>query len=1016
MSKFAPIHIISGYSFLRSGLTMKRIQSAMKDNDYFGYGLTDEYVMHGWPSFVHIVKEANKPYALGLSVMANDNALVFYAKNEEGYINLINISLAHQKDELTLDYIKEHNNGLICVIETNYGKFKENFSSITSVTTLFTKYLLEIANIFKDNFYLGIEVTSREEIKYANKVREFAKEYTYECVALPRIQYLKKDDAIILRIVDAIQNNEKIEIKKEVGQNYFMNEKDYHKIYNEKEIDNTNVIIKNCSFELLKPRGSILHFPCDNSDALLKEKTYKALNEMSLSGDNRYTSRLDYELSVIQSMGYSDYFLLVQDYVLWAKNNGILVGPGRGSAAGSLISYLLNISEVDPLEFDLQFERFLNPNRVTLPDIDVDFMDIRRDEVVQYMRDKYGSHKVSNIVTYQTIKAKQAIRDIGRVYNIPDHFITLLSKTLKKDKDDKLTLGQHYKLNQEFKDLCDKDEYLKDIVSLAGKIEGLPRQTSVHAAGILLNDVDMEKALPVSIDFSDNYISQYEGKYLEEFGFLKMDFLGIRNLTTINYCVDLINLHYPDIHLDKYHIPYDSKEVFDLIKSGQVIGLFQIDTAVMKKGIKQLKPNCFNDVVALLALNRPGPMAYLPTYAKRRDGVEKVTYLSDDLKDILSLTYGIIVYQEQINQIATKIAGMSPSEADTFRRAISKKDKNVIASNKEKFIKGCVANKYDEKVAIDIFNHIAKFAEYGFNKSHSVAYAMFTCRMAWLKANYPLEFCSAILQTGTSSETKINDYISEMKKRNISILSPSINSSSLLFDVHNNSLLFPFSGIRGLNSLMAENIISERKKGPFTDFFNFVVRMYPHKINEAQILALINSGALDELYSSRASMRMSVKTALQYAELSYSEDGQMNIGISAIVPPSMNEDVDKPIDNLNYEYDALGVMISSNPLDYKKEELNKRGVKLINEASRTSIVKVAGVIKEVRTINTKKGEQMAVIKVFDQSGDLSVTIFPRVYSQAKGYIIKNNILIITGRFDQNEDNQFIADSIETLGE
>ena len=1011
MSKFAPIHIISGYSLLKSGLTMDRIEKAMKAGDYFGYGLTDEYVMSGLPPFVHLCEKYQKPYVLGMSLIIENEYIVVYAKNDEGYQNLINISLAHQKEELTLSFLKENSRGLIGVLETSYGHFSEVFSSLEKVDTSFTKYLLDLSKIFLDNFYLGIEVTNKDGVKYANKIRKFADEYTYECVALPRVRYLKKDDAIVLDIVEAIDKGEHLDKKSEVGQEYFLEEKDYHKIYSEKEIENTNQIIKASALEFYKNRGTMLRYIEGDSNQQLKDMTYFNLSKLNLDKEQKYIDRLQYELDIIQTIGYSDYFLLVQDYVNWAKSNGILVGAGRGSAAGSLVSYLLNINEVDPLLYDLQFERFLNPNRTSMPDIDVDFMDTRRDEVVQYMRDKFGNHRVSNIVSFQTIGAKQALRDIGRVYQIPEMDISMLCKSLK---DDKSTLGQNYRTSEAFKKHCE-DEYLRGIVSLAGKIEGLPRQSSLHAAGILLNNIDMENAMPVSIDLNDNYVSQYEGKYLEEQGFLKMDFLGIRNLTTIDYCVKLINAHYPSVNLDCYHIPFDTEEVFKLIRSGQVIGLFQIETPVMKKGIQIIKPTNFNDVVALLALNRPGPMAFMSSYAKRRDGKERITYISEDLKEILSSTYGIIVYQEQINQIATKIAGMTPGEADLFRRAISKKDKRVLESQKDIFIKGCISKGYSEKIALEIFNHIAKFADYGFNKSHSVAYAMITCRMAWLKANYPLEFYSAVLQTGSSSETKFGEYISEMRKRQIKILPPSINKSGFVFDVQDDGLLFPLSAIHGLNTLCLTNILSEREKGQFTDFFNFVSRMYPYKINENQILALINAGALDELYNSRASTRLTVKSALQYAELNYSEDGQMNLGISAIAPPMMNIEEDKPMDNLNLEYDSLGIMLSSNPLDYKGEQLKKLGVSQINEANRFKSTKIAGVIKDIRRIKTKKGDQMAVVKVYDQTGDLDVTIFPKVYDITKGYLIKNSIIIITGRFDnQREEEQFIADNIEIL--
>lgn len=989
---------------------MKKIESALKNNDYFGYGLTDENVLYGLPSFDELMNKNHLPFILGMSMILEENEYVLYIVNEEGYKNIIAISYAINHEELTASFLKEHSEGLIGVLETNRGKFKELFLSLDKVDTSFNRYLLEISELFK-TFYLGIEVTSKEEVNYANKIRKFANEYTYELVALPRIRYMKKEDAIAVDIVKSIQINDTLDKKNNIGQEYFLKEIDYHKIYTNTEIDNTNKIISLNEFSLHKTRGEMLHYPCENSDDELRKKAYDKLKLLSLDNNEIYNTRLDYELSVISKMGYSNYFLIVQDYISWARNNDILVGPGRGSAAGCLVGYLLGISEIDPLQYDLQFERFLNPNRTTMPDIDVDFMDNRRDEVIQYLRNKYGSSRVSNILAIQTIGAKQSLRDIGRIYKIPERHISLLCKNITGID---MTLGQAYKYNPEFKKLCDSDVYFKEIVSLAGKIEGLPRQSSIHASGVILNNVDLKEVVPVSTDLDDNYITQYEGKYLEEQGFLKMDFLGNRNLTTIHYCAQLIKKNHPEDNFNVNDIPYDRKEIFSLIRSGQTIGLFQINTPTMQKAIKIVQPSNFDDVVALLALNRPATMSYLKNYADRRDGKEKVNYLSEDLKEILSPTYGIIIYQEQVNKIATKVAGMDPGSADMFRRAISKKDKDIIESNKKTFIEGCLKNGYNEKTALDMFNHVLKFAEYGFNKSHSVVYSVITCRMAYLKAHYPLEFYSAILQTGTTNELKFSDYISEMKKRNIKMRLPSINHSSLLFEVKDDGLLFPFSSIRGLNAIMAANIIEERKNGLFTDFFNFVCRLYPYKINEAQIVSLINSGALDELYNSRQSMRITTKSALQYAELTYSTDGQMSIGISSIAPPKMNEETDRPMDNLLYEYDTIGVMLSANPLEFKKEQLDKLKVKSIKDIEGLYNTTIAGVIKNVKNIKTKKNEQMAVVTIFDSSDEINVTVFPRLFDTVKGYLIRNNIIVIKGRLDRNDPNSFIADTLEKL--
>ena len=1010
--KFAPLHITSGYSFLKSGLTMERIKKAMTSNDYFGMGLTDLGVMYGVPEFISTMESVNKPYVIGLDVSINRDSLSLYAMNEMGYHHLVNINTAIQKEELSLDVIKDNSLGILAVIETNHGAFKENFTTLEEKE--FARYLIDYAKIFKDDFYLGMEVTSKEEVAYANKVRKFADKYTYPCVAFPRIKYLKKDDAIVLYIVEAIANDEKLEIKQASGQEYFMKEADYGKIYSQVEMENSINIIKKSSFNYHQKRGEMLHYGVEDSVSYLKDKCYKALKKKNLE-DEEHKYRLDYELDIIISMGYADYFLIVSDYVNWSKKNDVLVGPGRGSAAGSLVSYLLNITEVDPLDYGLQFERFLNPFRKSMPDIDVDFMDEKRDLVVEYMREKYGKERVANIVTFQTILAKQALRDIGRVYDIPIRHIDLLSKRLT-NKD--LDLRGSYKNLPEFRNLVDSDKYFLEIVSLASKIENLPRQSGMHAAGIILNNFPLSGAIPVSIDFNDNYISQYEMGYLEEQGFLKMDFLGLRNLTTIAKCVHLINLSHPEDLLTCHNIPFDKPEIYELICSGMNMGLFQIETQAMAKNIKVLQPNCFNDVVALLALGRPGPMQFIPNYARRKAGKEAIDYMVPELEPVLKETYGIIVYQEQINQIATVMAGFSAGEADIFRRAVSKKDKEQLIQLESDFIKGSMAKGHDEKTSKLVFDNILRFADYGFNKSHSVVYSIIATRMAYLKAHYPLEFYAAILETSSSTDdNKFNEYVTEMKKRGIKMLPPSVNTSSNQFIIDNNALRYPLTSISGINEMFYSKLKQERDaNGPYKDFFAFITRMYPYKITEVQMLKLIDAGAFDEFYPSRASMRVSLKSAMQYAELSYDENGQLSIGISKILPPSMIKANDDPLENLDKEYEILGIMLSDHPLKYKRDLLNQRGIIPLHDAeNQKGNIAVCGIIKTRKVIKTKKGSNMAYIKLFDETGELEITVFPTLFQQSITLLDRNTTIIAKGHFEKRLDEiSFLADSISPL--
>ena len=1012
MNNFVPLRIVSCYSFLQSGLTMEKIQTGVSKNEYFAMGLCDKGVLFGVPSFVKASEAISKPYVIGLEISVNEDVLCVYAINENGYHHLMELSTAIQKEELTFELFKEKTSGLVGIIETIGGKFRQLF---IEQDKSFTHYLANYSKLFKDGFYLGIEVTKKEDVAYANSIRKFANEYTYDCIAFPKIRYQKKDDAIVLKIAEAIANEETLTEKKLDGQEYFMTITNYEKIYTKAEINNTKALVEKSSFDFHNKRGEQLHYPVSNSEDTLKENCFNKLKELSLDKDEQYISRLNYELETIISMGYANYFLVVQDYVSYAKSHGILVGAGRGSASGSLVSYLLDITQIDPLKYGLQFERFLNPFRKTMPDIDIDFMDIRRDEVIDYMREKYGNNRVANIVTFQTIQAKQSLRDIGRVYNFKINHIDLLSKRLTRNN---LSLRESYKTLPEFRSLVDSDKYFLEIVSLASKIEGLIRQSGLHAAGIILNDSPLENALPIMVDFNGHYISQYEMGCLEEQGFLKMDFLGLRNLTTIARCVDLVNEHYPDAKLDKQNLPFEGKEVFDLISSGQTMGVFQIESSGMRHAISILKPNCFDDVVALLALFRPGPMDSIKTYANRKMGKAPITYDDESLEPVLKSTYGVLIYQEQINQIATTFAGYSMGEADMFRRVVSKKKKEEMASNKDIFIKRSIENGRDEKTATKVFGLIEKFANYGFNKSHSVGYSMIACSMAYLKAHYPLEFYAAILETSSSAnDSKFNEYVSEMKKRNIAIISPNINCSDKEFIVQDGALLYPLSAIHGVNELLINSILNERENGLFTDFFDFVSRMYKYKISEAQLTKLIDAGCFDVFAPKRASYRASIRSALQFAELSYREDGQLDLGVSSLIKPYLIEDYDDPIENLDKEYETIGIMLSDNPLHYKADILRAKKIDSISDAKRQGSAKIAGLVRSVKTISTKKGATMAFVKLADETDEIELTVFSDEYVRNIALLEKNKLIIASIKAEKrNDDIDYICNQIEPLEE
>ncbi len=1007
---FAPLRIISEYSFLKSGLLVSKIGESIKKGGFSGAAISDLNVLYGIPSFIKEMDKISKKYLVGMEVIIDDTHLVLYATSENGYKNLIRLSLKASKEDIVLDDLKEHS-GLIGIIETNHGKFKESFDPENKD---FFKYLV---SYFKsvDSFYLGLEINSREEFDYAQKIRSFAKENEYITIAFPRIRHQNKSDAITIKITEAIDTDEKLEIKNEDGEEYFHPLEFYSKIYTKKELDLTEELINSSKFDFYQKRGKIIHFPVEDSIETLKQNVFDGLKRLNIN-DEAHISRAKYELEVIVSMGYADYFLIVADYVNYARSNGILVGPGRGSAAGSLVSYALGITEVDPLKFDLQFERFLNKARKSMPDIDIDFMDTARDQMVEYMRTKYGNEHVANIATFQTIQAKQALRDIGRIYSIPSRHIDLLSKSITE----KLSLREAYKTLPAFKKLIDSDKYFLEIVSLASKIEGLPRQAGLHAAGIIINQDPLYEVLPVTVDFDDHYTSQYEKDYLEEQGFLKMDFLSLTNLSAIDYCLKLIEKN-KDVKLSFYDLPYDDKDSIELIKKGQTIGVFQLESSGMRNAIKIIKPKQFEDIVTLLSIFRPGPMDNIKDYQDRKEGKIKVEYMSESLKEILAPTYGVLIYQEQVNKIAQVMAGFTPEHADLFRRAISKKDRDKLASSKVDFVNGSIKNGYTQKQAEKMFNDILKFADYGFNKSHAVVYAMIACRMAYLKYHYPLEFYSAILTiSGGTTDHKFSDYLAELKSRGYKVYPPNINKSTKHFEALEDGLLYPLNMIKGMTELVINKVLDNRlEKGEFTDFFNFASRMYGIDVSETNIAKFIDSGSLDSLCESRATMRATLHYAYQLAELSYDNNGQLILDATLENQKQFFKDVDIPLVNLNLEYEALGIMLSDNPLKYKKDLLDANNVISLNEAKEANRnVTICGLISNVKTIKVRKNNTtMAFVKIFDESDEMEVTVFPRIYQNVFQLLSKNEIILVKGHYEHRDEKEsFIADDIKKLEE
>lgn len=990
---FIPLHIYSEYSFLQSGLTLDKLFAHAKKYGYTGLGISDKNVLCGLPHFENDAHKYNLDAAFGVDIEYKTLLLSLFIVNETGYLNLVKISsnINSFNENSIENLITQSGEGLLCII------------SSSSITNENAQVIDEISRCFYKT-YIGLEIYKQSDKEYIKELKNQFATKNVSFVAFPHIKYLKPKDAIALEICKAIANDEQLESKNVSGLQYLHSNDEYYTLYDVEDINETENILRLCHFQLTKNRGTLLKFS-DNSKELLKKKCLKGLSNKGII-DQKYFERLNYELDVIDKMGYNDYFLIVEDYVQYAKANNIYVGPGRGSAAGSIVSFALNITTPDPLKYDLLFERFLNPSRVTMPDIDVDFEDTRRADVLEYIITKYGKDRVSNIITYQTIGAKQALRDVGRVFNYATHDIDYLSKSIGNSN---LSLRDSYRQNPNFRALVDSDSLYLEIVSLASKIEGLIRQSGIHAAGIVINDEPIELKMPVLKDENGLLTTQYEMNYLENQGFLKMDILSLRNLTIIHQLMDKIRMD------NYYDLPITDEKALQMIASNLTTGIFQLESVGMKKAIKTLEPSTFEDIVALLALFRPGPMDNIPLYARRKKTNEKINYENTTIEKILSPTYGIIIYQEQIIQIAVQMAGFSLSKADNFRRAISKKNMETILQLKNEFIQGSISLGYSRKNAENVFDTIEKFANYGFNRAHSVAYAIISTQMAYLKAHYPLEFF-CVLMDGESSNNnpKFINYYSELKKLDIKLNLPDINISTTHYEIYDKQLFMPLTNIKGLPKNLIIAILEERKNnGPFVDFFDFVTRLISEKISESQILALIDSGACDK-FANRASLRKSIKNAILNAKFQEKFKDNPEILLFSL-HYEMEVDDDTPTYDMDKEFETLGIILSKTSLLIDKEQALKDGIVPFSQALATNNeVTIAGLVKNVKQIWTRKKEQMAYLTLIDDVEIIEVTVFPNVYSQCKNAIKQNGIVIVQGKKDYKKSDNFIANNIRLL--
>lgn len=947
------LSIKTDYSILTSLIKIPDLIPYAINNHIEALGIIDDNLSSSMEFILECQKNNIKPL-VSLEVNYQNSKIYLYAKDEQGLHNLFKINTIILNNPLTINDLKKYINNLIILLPYNSIKLYDELKTITN------------------NIFIGYQTKQEKQsaLIITNKIIYFNQALS-----------LTKEDTKYLNYLNMIKDNLTYDTYQDIdySNNYLHITEDADELINE------------VSITISPSKNLIPHYDENIKDSFsyLKTLSIKGLTKR-LNGNvpKEYQERLLYELDVINKMNFVDYFLIVYDYVKYSIKNNIYVGPGRGSAAGSLVTYSLGITAIDPLKYNLLFERFLNPERVTMPDIDIDFDASKRYLVIDYVKERYGSKRVMPIMTYGTLASKQVLLNVSKILNID---ISKINKLI----DPKKTLKEN--LTEEIIKILNTDKKIKQVYYESLKLEGLKKHISTHAAGVVISKEDLDDIIPITKS-GDVYLTGYTMNYLESLGLLKMDFLAIKDLTTMASIIDKL-----PTKININNIDLNNEEVLNRFKTANTTGIFQFESAGMKNFLRKLKPNSFNDLVVALALFRPGPMQNIDSFIKRKEGKEKVEYIVPALEPILKETYGIIVYQEQIMQIFRTIASYKMSEADLIRRAISKKKEKIILEEKEKFILRAEKNGYSKEISTKIYDLILKFANYGFNKSHSVAYALVGYQMMYLKVMYPKIFYSSLLNINIGSVTKTKEYIDEAKSLNIKIVKPDINTSSYDYYI-NNDIIMPLRVIKNIGDVVSLEIFEERKKSPYQDFFDFVSRIYNKNINTKTIETLIYAGALDSFNQTRNTLINNIKQALIYAELVSGLDSNL------VTKPNLEIYEELPSNELmNKELELFGFYVSNHPAS-KYNEIKIMNIKNYFDKTITTV----GLLESIKSIKTKNNDTMAFLEISDETGSLSYTLFPNKIAYAN--LLKvGDLLKINGHVEKRYDKyQIIVNKIEKL--
>ncbi|MEH0999573.1 DNA polymerase III subunit alpha [Limosilactobacillus reuteri] len=1024
---FTPLDVKSSYSLLKSPTRISDLVTTAKERGYKALALTDENVLYGAVEFYNAAKKAGiKPiFGLRLVVALNETDgtkldLVFLAKNQRGYQHLMDLSTLQQtrkdkKAPLTVAQISPLLNELFIIIPPQ--------STVFSVLAQPTSILTELANLGDDDSVL-LGVNSRLDDVQIDTLQQLSKQLSLPLVGTSPVDYLNANDLFASRVLQAIDAG--VELKDPTieaerrGQHYLHSKEQVIQDYKAKGLSaaaqKTVEVATLCNVELQFRAPVLPHFKNQagiSSQQYLRSLCIQGLKKRRVAPGKtiqQYQERLAMELKIIHEMGFDDYFLIVWDVINFAHQQKITTDPGRGSAAGSLVAYALAITEVDPLQYDLLFERFLNPERAQMPDIDLDIPDNRRDEVLQYVHQKYGHQRVAQIITFGTLAAKQVVRDVSRVFNLPRYDMQRLIDALPHGLH--VTLKDALNESQQLKNLLDDNPKFRLLIQVAQQLEGLPRHYSIHAAGIVLSEQPLHEVVPLQ-DGSDGLLmTQFAKDTVEALGLLKMDFLGLKNLSIMDNTLQMIRQEDPAFDLQK--INFNDPLTLQLFQRGKTEGIFQFESSGIRNVLVNLHPTNFEDIVAVNALYRPGPMENIPHFTARKAGKEKIAYPAPSLEKILGPTYGILVYQEQVMQLASVMAGFTLGEADLLRRAMSKKKKATMEDMRTKFIAGATEHGYSAQVAHQVFEYIDRFANYGFNHSHAVAYSMMAFEMAYLKVHYPAAFFTALMNAETNLD-KLKRHVGDAKQFGVKISGPRINISESSFLLHDGTVYFGFSAIKGVRRDFVAAILEERQEnGKFTDLRNFITRIPERWQKQELIEPLIYSGAFDNMGYNRAEMIDALPKLISGIELF--------AGFANFDDPTLQTAIDQRnefplLTRLTKENEYLGVYLSGHPVTQYYQLGQQLHATKIADLYPNSEATIIVLTNHVKTIYTKREHrEMAFVNGTDETGAVDITVFPKQYQQFKEQLETNKILIVRGRVEYREGRglQLVANQLQDV--